>query len=82
MRKSKTFSRWSRSSYTLIGRKTPPDILERDLKKYINWYNNVRIKRRLGGSSPGECRLSQPIDSLLLPFRKRGPLQKKGCSQI
>lgn len=62
----------------MIGRKTPPDILERDLKKYINWYNNVRIKRRLGGSSPGECRLSQPLDSLLLPFRKRGPLQKRG----
>ena len=29
-----------------------PDIFERDLEKYIDWYNNVRIKRRLDGSSP------------------------------
>ena len=52
-----------------------PDIFERDLEKYIDWYNNVRIKRRLDGSSPVEYRLSRPLDSLLLPFRKRGPLQ-------
>lgn len=36
-----------------------PDIFERDLGKYIDWYNNVRIKRRLDGSSPVECRLSR-----------------------
>lgn len=36
-----------------------PDIFERDLEKYIDWYNNVRIKRRLDGSSPVEYRLSR-----------------------
>ncbi len=36
-----------------------PDIFERDLEKYIAWYNNVRIKRRLDGSSPVEYRLSR-----------------------
>ena len=35
------------------------DIFERDLEKYIDWYNNVRIKRRLDGSSPVEYRLSR-----------------------
>ena len=29
-----------------------PDIFERDLERYIDWYNNVRIKRHLDGSSP------------------------------
>ena len=38
-----------------------PDIFERDLEKYIDWYNNVRIKRRLDGSSPGEYRLSRAV---------------------
>ena len=57
------------------------DIFERDLEKYIDWYNNVRIKRRLDGSSPVEYRLSQALDSLLLPFRKRGPLQFWGAVQ-
>lgn len=33
-----------------------PDVFERDLGKYIDWYNNVRIKKRLGGSSPVEYR--------------------------
>ena len=36
-----------------------PDIFERDLGKNIDWYNNVRIKRRLDGSSPVEYRLSR-----------------------
>ncbi|WP_417160296.1 IS3 family transposase [Senegalimassilia anaerobia] len=36
-----------------------PDIFERDLEKYIDWYNNVRIRRRLDGSSPVEYRLSR-----------------------
>ena len=36
-----------------------PDIFERDLEKYIDWCNNVRIKRRLDGSSPVEYRLSR-----------------------
>lgn len=30
----------------------------RPMGKYIDWYNNVRIKRRLDGSSPVEYRLS------------------------
>lgn len=34
-----------------------PDIFERDLEKYVDWYNNVRIKKRLDGSSPVEYRL-------------------------
>ena len=33
-----------------------PDVFERDLGKYIDWYNNVRIKKRLDGSSPVEYR--------------------------
>ena len=36
-----------------------PDIFERDLEKYIDWYNNVRIRRRLDGSSPVEYRLGR-----------------------
>ena len=36
-----------------------PDIFERDLEKYIDWYNNVRIKRLLDGSSPVEYRLGR-----------------------
>ncbi|WP_298626173.1 IS3 family transposase [uncultured Senegalimassilia sp.] len=36
-----------------------PDIFERDLEKHIDWYNNVRIKRRLDGSSPVEYRFSR-----------------------
>ena len=30
-----------------------------DLEKYIDWYNNVRIKRRLDGSGPVEYRLGR-----------------------
>lgn len=37
-----------------------PDIFEKDLEKYIDWYSNVRIKRCLDGSSPDEYRLSRP----------------------
>lgn len=33
-----------------------PDVFERDLGKYIDRYDNVRIKKRLGGSSPVEYR--------------------------
>ena len=36
-----------------------PDIFERDLEKYIDWYNNVRIKRLLDRSSPVEYRLGR-----------------------
>lgn len=36
-----------------------PDIFERDSEKYIDWYSNVRIKRRLNGSSPVEYRLGR-----------------------
>lgn len=36
-----------------------PDIFERDLEKYIDRCDNVRIKRRLDGSSPVEYRLSR-----------------------
>lgn len=36
-----------------------PDVFERDLGKYIDWYNNVRIKKRLDGSSPVEYRLGR-----------------------
>ena len=36
-----------------------PDIFEGDLEKYIDWYNNVRIKRRLNGSGPVEYRLGR-----------------------
>ncbi|MBN2939213.1 MAG: IS3 family transposase, partial [Collinsella sp.] len=30
-----------------------------DLEKYIDWYNNVRIKRRLNGCGPVEYRLGR-----------------------
>ena len=36
-----------------------PDVFERDLGKHIDWYNNVRIKKRLDGSSPVEYRLGR-----------------------
>lgn len=36
-----------------------PDFFEGDLEKYIDWYNNVRIKRRLNGSGPVEYRLGR-----------------------
>lgn len=36
-----------------------PDIFERDLEKYIDWYSNVRIKRRPNGSGPVEYRLGR-----------------------
>ena len=36
-----------------------PDIFERDLEKHIDRYSNVRIKRRLDGSGPVECRLGR-----------------------
>ena len=36
-----------------------PDVFERDLGRYIDWYNNVRIKKRLDGSSPVEYRLGR-----------------------
>lgn len=33
--------------------------IKRDLEKRIDWYNNVRIKKRLDGSSPVEYRLGR-----------------------
>lgn len=36
-----------------------PDISERDLEKHIDWYSNVRTKRRLDRSSQVEYRLSR-----------------------
>lgn len=36
-----------------------PDRFVKELEAYIDWYNNVRIKRRLNGSSPVEYRLGQ-----------------------
>lgn len=35
------------------------DIFERDLEKYIDRYNDVRIKRRLDGSGPVEYKLGR-----------------------
>ena len=35
------------------------NIFERDLEKYIDWYNNARIKKRLDGSSPAKYRLGR-----------------------
>ena len=58
-RRPRTSSRWSRPSFTTIGRETTPISSRRDLEKYIDWYNNVRIKRRLDGSSPVEYRLGR-----------------------
>lgn len=55
-----------------------PDIFERDLEKYIDWYN-VRIKRRLDEAAQSSTGSAGPLDSLLLPFRKRGPLQSSGA---
>ena len=34
------------------------DELKKYLDKYIQWYNNVRIKNTLGGSSPVQYRLN------------------------
>ena len=32
---------------------------KKDLEKHIDWYGNVRIKKRLDGSSPVEYRLGR-----------------------
>ena len=47
--------------------------IKKDLEKHIDWYGNVRIKKRLDGSSPVEYRLGRAADSLLLMFRNWGP---------
>ena len=33
--------------------------IKKDLEKHIDWYGNVRIKKRLDGSSPVEYRLGR-----------------------
>lgn len=38
-----------------------PNIFERDLEKHIDRHNNVRIKKRLDGSSPVEYRLGRAV---------------------
>jgi len=40
------------SDYTQPGRFT------NDLNRWINWYNNIRIKGSLGGMAPAEYRLA------------------------
>ncbi|WP_431996078.1 transposase [Slackia piriformis] len=57
-RRPRTSSRWPRPSFATIGR-DGPDVFERDPEKHIDRYSNVRIKRRLDGSGPVECRLSR-----------------------
>ncbi len=36
-----------------------PDRLVKEPEIYVDWYGNSRIKRRLNGSSPVECRLNR-----------------------
>ena len=57
-RRPRTSSRRPRPSFATIGR-DGPDVFERDPEKHIDRYGNVRIKRRLDGSGPVECRLSR-----------------------
>lgn len=38
-----------------------PDIFERNLEKHIDRHSNVRIKKRLDGSSPVEYRLGRAV---------------------
>ena len=56
-----------------------PDIFERDLEKYIDWYNNVRIKRRLDGSSPVEYRLSRAAWFTSFAVQEAGSFAKQRC---
>lgn len=57
-RRPRTSSRWPRPSLAAIGR-DGPDVFEGDPEKHIDRYSNVRIKRRLDGSGPVECRLGR-----------------------
>ena len=57
-RRPRTSSRRPRPSFATIGR-DGPDVFERDPEKHIDRYGNARIKRRLDGSGPVECRLSR-----------------------
>ena len=57
-RRPRTSSRWPRPSFATIGR-DGPDVFERDPGKHVDRYGNARIKRRLDGSGPVECRLSR-----------------------
>lgn len=57
-RRPGTSSRRPRPSFATIGR-DGPDVFEGDPEKHIDRYSNVRIKRRLDGSGPVECRLSR-----------------------
>lgn len=56
-----------------------PDIFERDFEKYIDWYNNVRIKRRLDGSSPVEYRLSRAAWFTSFAVQETGSFAKQRC---
>ena len=55
-----------------------PDVFERDLEKYIDWYNNVRIKRRLDGSSLVEYRLSRAARFTSFAVQETGSFAKLG----
>lgn len=57
-RRPRTSSRRPRPSFAAIGR-DGPDVFEGDPEKHIDRYSNVRIKRRLDGSGPVECRLGR-----------------------
>ena len=57
-RRPRTSSRWPRPSLAAIGR-DGPDVFEGDPEKHVDRYSNVRIKRRLDGSGPVECRLGR-----------------------
>ena len=75
-RRPKTSSRWSRPSFTTIGRETTP-IFSRGIWRSTSTGTTTCASRdawtEAARSSTGSAGL---LDSLLLPFRKRGPLQK------
>ena len=58
-----------------------PDIFERDLEKYIDWYNNVPSRDDWTEAAWSSTDSAGLPDSLLLMFRKRGPLQFWGAVQ-
>lgn len=57
--KAKNFFSMVKTKLSHDWRGDDPDIFERDLEKYIDWYNNVRIKKRLDGNGPVEYRLGR-----------------------
>ena len=81
-RRPKTSSRWSRPSFTTIGRETTP-ISSRGIWRSTSTGTTTCASRdawtEAARSSTGSAGL---LDSLLLPFRKRGPLQIRGAVQI